>query len=438
MRATSPLAFIPVLASLLAGGCGGGGSNPSTDEVYPLLTGYFLDSPVGNVEYRTATRQGFTGPDGAFSYLAGERVTFVIGPVVLPATPGRDAITPVQIFGSADDRTNNRVNRPAFNLATFLLSLDQDSDPANGIFVSDATRDALLASGLDDLDFDVLAEDFAATIAPSIAASGTATGQVPATTVVLQHLETSLGATPADSDADGLYDFEDPLPFDPDNGGPDEPAECLVDNNGLQTLGEAEATVRFDRQKWAAAGLTQNSFIGAEGNGLPVGPVDGEDLLDVPAPPDFDPDLAFLHTLNPPGTVYADATRRTQVPGPFHYDATSPATLLATASGRIGLAGVSRWTVSPDRGGGQLLFGDYELFYNGASGTWELVNRIDFPLTTFTLGNAVLTTVPGQAFTLSGDMIGSVALNILLAGGLGEDFGDFRLEGRCQLAVAAP
>ncbi|MEQ1800998.1 MAG: hypothetical protein ABL989_03685 [Gammaproteobacteria bacterium] len=437
MRATPSLAFVPVIASLLAGGCGGG-SNPSTDEVYPLLTGYFLDSPVGNVEYRTATRQGFTGTDGAFGYLAGERVTFVIGPVMLPATPGRDAITPVQIFGSADDRTNNRINRPAFNLATLLLSLDQDSDPANGIFVSDGTRAALLASGLEDLDFDVLAEDFAATIAPAIAASSTATGQVPATTVVLQHLATSLGATSADSDADGLYDFEDPLPFDPDNGGPVEPAQCLLDSNGLQTLGQAEATVSFDREKWAAAGLTQNSFIGAEGNGLLVGPVDGEDLLDVPAPSEFDPDLAFLHTMNSPGAVYADATRRTQVPVPFLYDATNSATLLATASGRIGLAGVSRWTVSPDRGGGQLLFGDYDLFYNGASGTWELVNRIDFPLTTFTLGNAVLTTGAGQDFTLSGDLIGSVALNILLAGGLGEDFGDFRLEGRCQLAAAAP
>lgn len=156
---------------------------------------------------------------------------------------------------------------------------------------------------------------------------------------------------------------------------------------------------------------------------------------DVPAPPDFDPDLPFLHTLNAPGSTYADPTRRTQVPVAFRYDATSPATLLASASGRIGLAGVSRWTVDPNRGGGQLLFGDYELLYNSSTSTWDLVNRIDFPLATFTLGNVILTIGPATTFTLSGDLVGSVALNILLAGGLGEDFGDFRLEGRCQTAA---
>lgn len=427
---------IPVVATCLLGACGGN-QNPTTDQIYPTLTGYFLDSPVGNLEYRTATRQGFTATDGGFSYYAGESVRFLIGTIALPAIPGRHIITPVEIFGSADDRTNNRVNRPAFNLTTLLLSLDQDSNPANGIFISDITQAALATGGLGNIDFDVTADVFAARIWTFIAGSGTATGQVPSVTTVLQHLLESLGATPADSDADGLYDFEDPWPFDPENGAPGDPADCLIDGSGLVTLGDAEATLRFDRQKWTELGLTQNNFIGAEGNGLLVGPSEGDDLLNVPAPPAFDPDASFLHKLNKPGTIYADPTRRTQVPVAFRYDPTTTDTFLATASGRIGLAGVSRWTVDPNRGGGQLLLGDFELLYSPSISTWGLVNRIDFPLTTFTLGNAILTNTSNGNFTLSGDVIGSVALNILLAGGLGVDFGDFRLEGRCQLAVAA-
>ena len=138
-----------------------------------------------------------------------------------------------------------------------------------------------------------------------------------------------------------------------------------------------------------------------------------------------------MYALNPPGTVYADPTRRTANQTSFTYSATDPSTLASTASGEVSLAGVSRWTVSPELGGGQLLFGDYNLLYNATTATWELVNHIDFPLTTFTLGNAQVTTGPDQSFTVSGDLIGSVALNILLSGALGVDLGDFRFEGAC-------
>ena len=59
-----------ILSSVvLLANCGGGGSDsPST------LTGVFIDSPVINIGYRTATQNGDTNSRGEFKYLAGETV----------------------------------------------------------------------------------------------------------------------------------------------------------------------------------------------------------------------------------------------------------------------------------------------------------------------------------------------------------------------------
>jgi hypothetical protein len=163
---------------------------------------------------------------------------------------------------------------------------------------------------------------------------------------------------------------------------------------------------------------------------------DATDLLDVPAAGDFDPLAPQVHPGNLPGAVYADAGRRTARPTSLRYDATDPATLLAGIQGEVSLAGVSRWTVAPERGGGQLLFGDYNVVYNTGAGTWEIVNRIDFPLTVFTLGSVQVTTGPGQRFVVTGDLLGSPALALLLGDALGRDFGDFALDVACAPPVA--
>jgi hypothetical protein len=419
-----------LLAILLLAGCGGS-SNPGTTEVYPAQTGYFLDSAVGNVEYATATQQDRTSSDGAFRYISGEQVTFRLGALALPAVQGGPAITPIDIFGTATNKARNEVNRPAFNLATLLISLDEDSDPANGLLLGAGAQAALEANDLSALDFNALADDFAASIAAVVAASGTASGLVASTTAVTDHLASALGATPADADGDGLYDFEDSQPDAPGDGGGQVPA-CVLDGAGRAALGQGQATIRFDLAAWSSFGLTPNNFIGAEGNGLTVGPTaEATDLLDVPAEDGLVLDAPQVYVLNGPGTVYGDTSRRTANPTSFSYLAPDADTLVATATGEISLAGVSRWTVDPELGGGQLLFGDYNLIYNSATATWELVNHIDFPLTTFTLGNAQVTTGPGNAFTVTGDLIGSVALNILLSGALGVDLGDFEFQGSC-------
>lgn len=201
-----------------------------------------------------------------------------------------------------------------------------------------------------------------------------------------------------------------------------------VDRADAIALSGGRGTMTFDHAVWAEFGLTINNFVGAEANGLVVGPASGIDLLDVATAPGFTAAGPHLYAVNGPGTVFADPSRRTQNPTNFSYDATTPATLVATASGQIALAGVSRWTVSPDFGGGQLVFGDYNLIYNATASRWELVNHIDFPSVAFTLANVVTTTGPNGAFSITGDMIGSPILNLLLAGAFGRDFGEFRFE----------
>jgi len=199
-------------------------------------------------------------------------------------------------------------------------------------------------------------------------------------------------------------------------------------------LSDGHATITFDVGVWAAFGLTPNAWIGPTGDALPVGPDSGPDLLDTAGAPFANPQA---YPLNPPGVDVTPDPRRSAPATSFTYVATDVATLHATASGDLAFAGISRWTVDPDLGGGQLLFGDYALAWNAASGRWELSNYIDFPVVTFWIGDPIETTGPGDAFSVSGDLIGSPLLNILLAGALGQDFGDFEFVTAPEPSAAA-
>lgn len=200
------------------------------------------------------------------------------------------------------------------------------------------------------------------------------------------------------------------------------------------TISDAQASISFGLSVWASFGLTPSTSISAAGNNLPVGPGPGEDLLDTPG-------TGFLNpqpfTLNPYGVDVTPAPRRLAPPTSFTYDASDVPTLLATASGNISLAGVTRWAVLPDLGGGQLLLGDYSLAYNAGGSRWELSNNIDFPGVAFFIGDAQVTTGPNGVFSVSGNLIGAPFLGVLLAGSVGQDFGDFSFSAVPEPSTAA-
>jgi hypothetical protein len=127
------------------GGPGGGPSgtpNPSPE----ILTGVFIDSLVSGVNYRTETQTGSTNTHGEYNYVAGERVTFSIGGIVLGSTLAGPVVTPLMLVDGAADANDPRV----VNIVRLLMTLDSDSNPDNGIDIPAVAHTA--AAGL-SVDF---------------------------------------------------------------------------------------------------------------------------------------------------------------------------------------------------------------------------------------------------------------------------------------------
>jgi hypothetical protein len=122
--------------SLIMAGCssGGGTSASSTPR-----TGVFLDSAVEGLNYSTGSRSGITDAGGHFTYIEGETVTFKIGDVVIGQAAGKEQITPIDLAPGATDETHPKVT----NICRLLQSLDSDGDPANGIAISQETREVV-------------------------------------------------------------------------------------------------------------------------------------------------------------------------------------------------------------------------------------------------------------------------------------------------------
>ncbi len=139
-----------ILSSVvLLANCGGGGSDtPST------LTGVFIDSPVINIGYRTATQNGDTNSRGEFKYLAGETVTFFIGDLEFPPILAAEVVTPLDM-ADTDDVAHHMV----INIIRLLQSLDKDGDPDNGINITQTAKDNAVF-----LNFDLSVEGFEAQI----------------------------------------------------------------------------------------------------------------------------------------------------------------------------------------------------------------------------------------------------------------------------------
>ena len=107
-------------------GCGGDSKNQS------VSTGYFVDSGVQGLGYSSLSHSGVTGPGGSFNYVPGQNVFFSLygQPLIastLSAQIQSNIVTPFHV--------NTAKVHPAYpiNVMRFLLALDADSDPSNGI-----------------------------------------------------------------------------------------------------------------------------------------------------------------------------------------------------------------------------------------------------------------------------------------------------------------
>lgn len=142
------------LFSACGGGGGGGGAPPPPGSPPPppppqaTLSGQFKDSNVEGLAYTTPSLSGTTDALGTFTYRAGESVEFSIGGVSIGSAPGDATLTPVDLVAGGSSNDTEVVN-----IARFLLLLDENEDPSDGIRISTAVRQA--AANWTQVDFSV-------------------------------------------------------------------------------------------------------------------------------------------------------------------------------------------------------------------------------------------------------------------------------------------
>lgn len=139
------LTHLSILALTLSlSACGGGGGDSGSTGPLPRQ-GVFLDSAVSGLTYTCGDKSGTTDANGTFSFKDGERCAFKVGGIVLGEATGSAVITPVSLVSGA----SSEANLQASNIARLLQTLDSDSNPSNGITISDAAKSALQNSTLD-------------------------------------------------------------------------------------------------------------------------------------------------------------------------------------------------------------------------------------------------------------------------------------------------
>lgn len=201
LRSLTAAALMAVLAA-----CGGGGSaepvpigdgNDGGNSPVVMLTGQFIDAPVAGVTVLDSAGAvlGQTDAEGFFAYPQGGDVNLRIGGIDLGTAAGADVVLPLDLQGGDA--------RGAGNLSRFLLTLDADGDPANGLQISDAVRDAAADMSITAGAFGVDAPDFANTAAANFARTANGDGQRPLRSQADAQAEQAC----TDQDlADGQYD----------------------------------------------------------------------------------------------------------------------------------------------------------------------------------------------------------------------------------------
>jgi hypothetical protein len=150
--------FLSLIAGLLfasiLSGCGGSSSSGQS-----VSTGVYKDAGiVSGLQYKTATQSGVTDSNGSFKYFAGETVTFSVSNMSIGQSTGAPIVTtfdlvgiapPTSSFGIPTNNPTSKKFQEAINISLFLQTLDDDSDPTNGIAIPAVVNSVVAANPLD-------------------------------------------------------------------------------------------------------------------------------------------------------------------------------------------------------------------------------------------------------------------------------------------------
>lgn len=184
-RITVVILFTTMAVACGGGGDGGGGGSSSGT----TMTGVFKDANVAGLTYTSASYSGVTNAAGQYTYKEGEVTTFSLGAVVLGSVTGQGVVTPVHLVaGGSVDSTEVQ------NIVRFLIMLDEDGDPENGISISAAVQ-TTAGSWPSDLDFSLSESDFGdalESLAAECISADSGSHEVPSADDAQQHLEDSV------------------------------------------------------------------------------------------------------------------------------------------------------------------------------------------------------------------------------------------------------
>ena len=119
--------FSAVLVALTLAACSNEGGTGSSG----VGVGQFKDSNTQGLDYVSGNLSGVTLADGSFEFVPGGTVTFSVGGVELGTTDGKSVVTPVDLVPGGSSSS------PAVqNIVRFLMTLDSNGDPSDGITIS--------------------------------------------------------------------------------------------------------------------------------------------------------------------------------------------------------------------------------------------------------------------------------------------------------------
>jgi hypothetical protein len=130
--------FLGILSSVLIG-CGGGGDSKSAPTI--VGTAYYIDSAVEGVHYECGIKSGETDANGMFKFEVGKDCIFSINGLEFK-----------KISNLKREDHQKEFKETNQNIAMFLMTLDRDGDPQNGITITKEIAEKVDRIAVDESD----------------------------------------------------------------------------------------------------------------------------------------------------------------------------------------------------------------------------------------------------------------------------------------------